>query len=142
MATVHDVAAYIVKKLGTVSCLKLQKLAYYAQAWSLVWDDRPLFRARIEAWANGPVVPELYRHHRGAFQVTSWPLGNPGNLNEDERGTVDAVIKFYGGRSPQWLSDLTHMESPWIKARKGQRPNEAGSNEITLATMAEYYGNL
>ena len=74
--------------------------------------------------------------------MTSWPLGNPGNLNEDERGTVDAVIKFYGGRSPQWLSDLTHMESPWIKARKGQRPNEAGSNEITLATMAEYYGNL
>lgn len=23
--------------------MKLQKLCYYAQAWSLVWDDAPLF---------------------------------------------------------------------------------------------------
>ena len=31
---------------------KLQKLVYYCQAWSLVWDEEPLFEARIEAWAN------------------------------------------------------------------------------------------
>jgi uncharacterized phage-associated protein len=142
MATVHDVAAYIVKKLGVLSCLKLQKLVYYAQAWSLAWDDRPIFRARIEAWANGPVVPELYRHHRGAFQVTDWPLGNPGNLNQDERETVNAVIKFYGERSPQWLSDLTHMEAPWIKARKGIGHGEFGNNEITLKSMADYYTSI
>jgi uncharacterized phage-associated protein len=142
MATVHDVAAHIVRRLGPLSAMKLQKLVYYAQAWSLVWDDRPLFRARIEAWANGPVAPELYRHHRGAFQVAAWPFGDAGNLNAGERGTVNGIINFYGNRSPQWLSDLTHMESPWIRARKGLGPNEAGTNEITLASMAEYYGSL
>jgi len=26
----------------------------------LVWDEKPLFRAQIEAWANGPVVRSLY----------------------------------------------------------------------------------
>lgn len=142
MAKVHDVAAYIVKKLGSLSAMKLQKLVYYAQAWSLVWEDRPLFRARIEAWANGPVTPELYRHHRGTFQVAAWPLGNPENLAEKERTTVDAIVKFYGDRSPQWLSDLTHMETPWIEARRGLGPSEVGTNEITLASMAEYYGSL
>lgn len=142
MATVHDVAAYIVRRLGPVSCLKLQKLVYYAQAWSLVWDDRPLFRARIEAWANGPVVPELYRHHRGEFQVREWPLGNADNLNPDERGTVNGVVRFYGHRSPQWLSDLTHMEAPWIKARRGLSPTELGNNEITLKSMADYYTSI
>jgi uncharacterized phage-associated protein len=142
MATVHDVAAYIIKKLGPISAIKLQKLVYYAQAWSLVWEERPIFRARIEAWANGPVVPELYRHHRGSFQVANWPLGDPNNLVADDQSTINAVIKFYGHKSPQWLSDLTHMEAPWIRARKGTASGEVCNQEITLASMAEYYSSL
>ena len=43
MASVFDVAKYILHKLGTVTTWKLQKLVYYCQAWSLVWDDEPLF---------------------------------------------------------------------------------------------------
>ena len=33
--SVHDVAAYILKKQGEMSAMKLQKLVYYSQAWSL-----------------------------------------------------------------------------------------------------------
>ncbi|HMD71611.1 MAG TPA: type II toxin-antitoxin system antitoxin SocA domain-containing protein [Bryobacteraceae bacterium] len=142
MATVHDVAAYIIKKIGPLSAMKLQKLAYYSQAWSLVWNDRQLFRARIEAWANGPVTPELYRYHRGTFRISEWPHGDAGKLNLEERRTVDRVIKFYGSRSSQWLSDLTHMETPWIMARRGLAPAESGTQEITLSSMSEYYGGL
>ena len=36
MASVFDVAAYILKKTGPSSIMKLHKLTYYAQAWSLV----------------------------------------------------------------------------------------------------------
>ncbi|MCH7691617.1 MAG: DUF4065 domain-containing protein, partial [candidate division Zixibacteria bacterium] len=54
--SVFDVAKYILSKLGGVSAMKLHKLLYYAQAWSLVWDERPLFQERIEAWVSGPVV--------------------------------------------------------------------------------------
>ncbi len=50
MATCFDVAKYILTKMGKLSTVKLQKLVYYAQAWSLVWDDEPLFNERIEAW--------------------------------------------------------------------------------------------
>ena len=49
--------------------MKLQKLVYYCQAWSLVWDDMPLFESRIEAWANGPVVLDLYYRHRGQYWI-------------------------------------------------------------------------
>ena len=66
-AGVLDVAAYILMKRGRLSAWKLQKLCYYAQAWSLVWDDECLFTERIEAWANGPVVPFLYKQHRRTF---------------------------------------------------------------------------
>ena len=72
MITVHDVAAYILNKTGEITAMKLQKLVYYSQVWSLVWDEQPLFEARIEAWANGPVIPELYNEHRGQFLVNSW----------------------------------------------------------------------
>ena len=35
---VFDVAAYILEKIGSMTTMKLQKLVYYSQAWSLVWD--------------------------------------------------------------------------------------------------------
>jgi uncharacterized phage-associated protein len=144
MATVHDVAAYILNKMGSMSAMKLQKLVYYCQAWSLVWEDKPLFKARIEAWANGPVVPSLYQIHRGAFKVAAWPQGDSSvfDSNEEERSTIDAVINFYGDKSSQWLSDLTHGEDPWKNARRGLPPGAPCKNEITTAAMAEYYGSL
>src|SRR5215208_5165628 len=108
MATAHDVAAYILQKMGEMTAMKLQKLVYYSQAWSLVWDERPLFRDRIEAWANGPVVPALYQHHRGRFQVRKWSQGDPDALSREAQETIDAVLDFYGNKSSQWLSDLTH----------------------------------
>ena len=42
MGSVFDTAKYILEKCGTMSTMKLQKLCYYSQAWSLVWDDAPL----------------------------------------------------------------------------------------------------
>jgi uncharacterized phage-associated protein len=143
MATALDVAAYILAKAGPMTAMKLQKLVYYSQAWSLVWDDAPLFRDDIEAWANGPVVPTLYRKHRGAFKVSSGDIvGDKTALTKTQRETVDAVLKHYGGRTSQWLSDLTHAERPWKEARHGLRPGQLGDREITHAAMAEYYGSL
>jgi uncharacterized phage-associated protein len=141
MATAHDVAAYILDKRGAMSAMKLQKLVYYSQAWSLIWEDAPLFPERIEAWANGPVVCDLYERHRGHFKLHSWN-GNPNALTEEQRETVDAVLDFYGDKNAQWLSDLTHQEEPWIKARRGIPNGERGNNEITLESMAEYYSSL
>ena len=141
MATVHDVAAYILDEHGQMTAMKLQKLIYYCQAWSLVWDERPLFSEKVEAWANGPVVRELYDCHRGLFKVHRWD-GDPEKLTADEKETIDAVLNFYGKKSSQWLSDLTHQEEPWLNARRGLPPLARGYNEITPAAMAEYYGSL
>ncbi len=144
MVNVLDVAAYILKKRGSMTAMKLQKLVYYSQAWSLVWDEAPLFQEPVEAWANGPVVRRLFTSHRGQFRVDQMPGGNPDALDEDQRETVDAVLDYYGDRSSQWLSDLTHMESPWRAAREqvGLSDGDRGHVEISHAAMAEYYGGL
>lgn len=142
MVSCNDVATYILQKLGPMTAMKLQKLVYYSQAWSLVWDEKPLFQESIEAWANGPVAPALYRLHKGEYMLNDWPYGDSSKLNDEQRETIDAVLNFYGKKDSQWLSDLTHQEDPWITAREGLRPGERGNTEISWAAMAEYYSSL
>jgi uncharacterized phage-associated protein len=142
MAKVHDVAAYIISKLRPLDAMKLQKLLYYAQAWSLVWDDRPLFNSRIEAWANGPVVREVFKTYQGQYKIDVPKAGNPVLLSGTEKQTVDAILKFYGKRTGFFLSQLTHRERPWMRARVGIAPGEGSNREITLAEMRDYYGSL
>ena len=141
MASVFDVAKYILKESGEMSAMKLQKLVYYSQAWSLVWDDEPLFAESIEAWANGPVCPALYEKHKGFFKVAVIP-GLITQIKPAQRETIDAVLKKYGNKSAFYLSALTHSEAPWKNAREGMAPGERGNNTITKAAMAEYYGSL
>jgi uncharacterized phage-associated protein len=143
MPTVCDVAAYILKKRGPMTAMKLQKLVYYSQAWSLVWDSQPIFSEPIKAWANGPVVPALYGVHKGKFNVLPGEIdGDPECLSPESTQTVDAVLAYYGDRTPHYLSQLTHQESPWKNAREGLEPGERGEKEITHAEMAEYYAGL
>lgn len=143
MATVFDAAAYVLAAKGPMSAMKLQKLVYYSQAWSLVWTERPLFQERIEAWANGPVAPELYARHRGAFIVSDGDIpGDPSALSVEERDTINVILEFYGEKPAQWLSELSHNEAPWKEAREDLPDGVRGNREITLASMAEYYGSL
>lgn len=142
--SVFDVASYILYTLGTCSIMKLHKLLYYCQAWSLVWDETPLFTEQIEAWANGPVVRELFNYHRGMFSLSfsDFSIGNYSKLTDFEKETIDSVLMFYGDKSPQWLIDQTHSELPWIKARKGLAPMERGCRVISLTDMQLYYSSL
>lgn len=140
--TVHDLAAYILGRTGAVSAMKLQKLVYYSQAWSLVWDDRPLFDDKIQAWRGGPVVPALFRKHKGIFMVSEWPEGDASKLDDRAKTTVNKVVKFYGKLDASQLSALTHREKPWVAARQGLGDDDASGREITLESMLEFYSSL
>lgn len=143
MANIFDVAKYILEQQGDMSTMKLQKLCYYAQAWALVWDDRPLFNEEFEAWANGPVCRELFFKTKGQYSVSAEDeTGGEGNLTDNERDTIDHVLEHYGKHNAQWLSQLTHMEDPWNEARDGVAPGVGCDQVITKESMAMYYGGL
>jgi uncharacterized phage-associated protein len=143
MASANDVAAYILKQQGSpMTTWKLQKLVYYSQAWSLVWDEGPLFDEPIEAWANGPVVRALYDQHKGEYSRATWPTGKVSNLSPKQKTSINAVLRFYGKKTGQWLSDLTHMEDPWRNARGDLPPNRRSNRRITHGAMADYYSQL
>lgn len=141
MALAINVAEYILKTYGAMSAWKLQKLVYYSQAWHLVWNDAKLFEERIEAWANGPVVKDLYVQHRGEFTVTTVG-GNSDVISPAEKNTIDSIYKHYGKQTAAYLSQLTHLEQPWIIAREGVPDGVRSKNEITAASMHEYYASL
>ena len=141
---VNNVARYILeRKGGHMSTMKLQKLVYYTQAWSLVWDEKPLFDSRIEAWANGPIIPDLYDQHRGLFTATidTFPEDSE-KLTEDEKETIDVVLGAYGHLNGQQLSDLSHSERPWREARKGVEDGASSTNEVSKEVMQEFYSAM
>lgn len=142
MITVHDVASYILQKQGKMSTMKLQKLVYYCQVWSLVWDEKPLFKEEIQAWANGPVIPKLYKAYKKQFQVSKSKYGNSKKLKKYQIETINAVLKTYGSKPAYWLSNLTHKEKPWRNARKHIASGERGSTPININDIYTYYANF
>lgn len=144
MATILDVAKYILNRTGQITTMKLQKLAYYCQAWSLGWDGVPLFDEDFQAWANGPVCPELFDKHRGRFIVDASLLKNipDHNFSPSEIETMDSVLDYYGDKDSQWLSELTHKEAPWKEARSGIPSGAPSSRIVSKDSMQQYYGGL
>jgi uncharacterized phage-associated protein len=147
MVNVLDVAKYILEQCGELTTMKLQKLCYYSQAWSLAWNEVPLFEEDFQAWANGPVCPNLFNFHRNKFSMNStefpeWYIAN--NLNDSQKETVDEVLKFYGSKTAHWLSELTHQELPWKDARIRAKamPGEPSDEVITKQSMLDYYSGL
>ncbi|MDR0944630.1 MAG: DUF4065 domain-containing protein [Bifidobacteriaceae bacterium] len=142
MAQVFDVAAYILAAAGPMTTMKLQKLCYYAQGWSLAWDEVPLFPEPIGAWASGPVVPALHDKHRGRFNLEPGDIaGDPEALTAEQRDTVDAVLEAYGGLTGHQLSLKTHEEIPWLRAHDRQ---DTGGADITVSLddMQEFFSGL
>lgn len=144
MANVYNVAKYILQKYGRMTTMKLEKIVYYCQAWSLVWDELPLFQEDFQAWANGPVCPELFQRHKGLFiadeslfqDIPDYPF-TPAQLE-----TIQSVLSYYGDKDPQWLSELTHKEAPWKEARAGIAAGTPCENIISKESMQQYYGGL
>ena len=141
MSCVYDVANYILQKRGEMTTLKLQKLAFYCQAYSLAWDGEPLFDEEFQAWANGPVCPELFQSHKGRFRVCEDAYaGYNAVFSEDAIETMNAIIDAYGEKTANWLKDMTHDELPWQEARRGCAPGEPSATIITKESMQAYYG--
>lgn len=148
--TVCDVSKYILQHFSSngedsITSWKLQKLVYYCQAWSLVWYKKPIFPDQIQAWANGPVCPNLYQVHKGKFRLGPEDImGNPDNLTDEQKVTVDSILEFYGNKTGRDLSYLTHIEGPWsyVRDRAGLQPGDRGNAVIEFNDMAQFYGSL
>lgn len=108
------------------SPMKLQKLCYYAQAYSLAQGGE-LFPEDFQAWQHGPVVPELYAKYRD-YQWRAIDAEFPANADAVP-SIVGEVVAAYGRLDGAALSNITHREAPWINAR-GNIPESDGSRAV------------
>ncbi len=131
MANVLDVAKYILLNEDGISTFKLQKLVYYAQAWSVTLNQEPLFPEKVLAWENGPVVKELFLQHKKFFTIhfDDLEFGDADNLTVTQKNLVDRVLAYYGNMKTDELVALTHKEDPWKHA----------DEEISIPAMIRYY---
>lgn len=105
----HDVARDLRRRLPRAGIVKIHKLLYYCQGWHLAWTGTPLFGEDVEAWANGPVVADLWHDEDKSRE------GPPAtHLPEDALGTIGYVVSRYGRLSGKELIRLTHGERPWL----------------------------
>lgn len=145
MASILDVAEYILEKKGYVSTMKLQKLAFYSNALSLVETHRPLFPETFQAWVNGPVSLELYRRHRGRLIIGSGSIApNPKivqPLSAHERSFVDRTLHVLGDYEGDQLSGLSHGEAPWSDARQGCGDSDRCSVVISNEAIEGFYAS-
>lgn len=145
--TIFDAAYYILNEVGWTTFMNLQRLCYYAQAWSLAWDNVTLFEEEFEAWASGPVCPELYNifdlpkdFNVNADKLKHYISGYC--FSKDEKETLDAIIKDYGDKESHWLSELVRQEDPWRKTRGGLPIKEPSHAIISKKMMLDYYYRL
>jgi uncharacterized phage-associated protein len=150
MAKSIDIARHLVLLAASedepeyLSPLRLHKLLYYVQAWSLTNRDRPMFPEKIEAWAHGPIVVDLFQTFAKYGDKPIPPedfLDEEIDLDDEERDFVASVWESFKVYSANSLRKMTHQEAPWLDARKGLGPADRCSNEITHEAMRAYFAS-
>ncbi|MBD2579043.1 type II toxin-antitoxin system antitoxin SocA domain-containing protein [Oscillatoria sp. FACHB-1406] len=116
--------------------MKVQKLLYYAQSLHLALYDEPLFNEEIQAWRYGPVCPPAYKFYRD-FEGNQLPIPTAigEQLPKESQELLEEVWEYFGGYHAYLLSDMTHLEFPWKKARKGLAPDAGSTEPILLEDM-------
>lgn len=122
--------------------LKLQKLLYYAQAWSLALRDKELFDEDFKAWVHGPVLLSQYHRFKnnGWYAITDC-VGRPA-LDESEVKHLDEIVDVFGPETAVALELMTHREKPWLDARGDLAPHEPSTSVITKQSMREFYKSI
>lgn len=134
------------KEKKPITNKKLQKLLYYAQAWSLVLrNDKKLFNDKIEAWLHGPAIPEVYHQYKSfSFHPIKVDLDLEliKSIHRSTGKFLNSVWNVYGKLDASYLEVLSHKEDPWQIARSGVGEFNPSDNEITLKSMKDYYSKM
>lgn len=137
MVKIVDVAAYVVKKYKEVTGevideMKLHKLLYFIQRESFALTGAQAFAGDFEGWRFGPVSRDIRSNYFNGEILCQT------NEVPDEVAYISNNIIFEYGSLASWkLSELSHKELSWRRAREGLAPGENGSRELKLSDIRE-----
>ena len=121
--------------------LKINKMLYYAQGWSLVKLGRPMFEDEIQAWDYGPVIPNVYHVFKCCGKSTIMApqdIFDESRLSTEELELLIAVYTAYGRYTGWALKEMTHEKGgPWDKVYQRGK-----NNKIDNISIKKYFENL
>ncbi|MFQ7614497.1 MAG: Panacea domain-containing protein [Roseburia faecis] len=99
-----------------------------------------------EAWKFGPVFPSVYEKYR-EFGKQGIKLNLSKDyiselLSKEEKTVTDFVMNIFGIYNAWFLKDLTHLEEPWIVARKGLAEDDASRNQMDEEIISNYFAKM
>jgi len=140
-----DIANWFIAKCAEsgdfITHLKVQKLLYYAEAWTQTLIGKELFPEQIQAWAHGPVVPEVFQE----FKKHGWnPLPAPEDqkipvVSAEAEDILVQVFDAYADLPAKTLEDMTHKDAPWVKARGSLSPEERCEVIMQKSEICEFF---
>lgn len=140
--SIFEIANWFLAK-ESMTPKKLQKLTYYAEAWSHALLNRSIVDdTHFEAWAHGPVSSELYNEYRDYGWNDIPKIDNSPSINDEKViDLLESVWETYGDMSANALEAQTHSEDPWRKARMigGAEEGDRCNQIISSNDMREYY---
>lgn len=142
MYKAREIANFYIQLLNSIpdnsiDNLKLNKILYYAQGWSLVKNGTPLFEDDIQAWDYGPVIQEVYHTYKccgkGPIEEADTPF-DESRLSSEELELLLSVYMNYGKYTGWALKDMTHAKgSPWSQVY------EKGMNRVIPLEIIKVY---
>ena len=128
---INRVINYILNRCEDITSLALQKSLYYVQGFYYAFNNEFLFEEDCQAWAHGPVYPEVYfkyKHYK-FDPIESENVVSDTVFTSSELIIIENVIKYFCCYSGKVLEKFTHSEYPWLETR-GEIPELELSTEI------------
>ena len=126
----------------SLSPAQAMKLLYYVQAIALAEDGHPQFDGTFEAWTHGPVEPEVWRFMSEHPDWRRLLMAEAPQLPEDAWERLREVYRVFGGLNAWELSQATHAERPWARARNGTRWDSQSHQPITETAIRDFYAEI
>ena len=142
MDSIIDAAAYVIMKYREIAGerldeMKLHKLLYFTQRETLAILGKPAFPEPFEGWKYGPVSRAVRNSYcEGEILVPTK------EISDELKYIINNVIYEYGALESWKLSELSHRDVSWRRARQGLKREENGSRELRLDDIREDAGKI
>jgi uncharacterized phage-associated protein len=136
--SVFDVAKYIIeheaKLRRPLKGVKLQKLLYYAQVYSVLLRREKLFDATFFAWNHGPAIAIVEGQHQYHTIPETFP-GNAAGVTEGEE-VLRLMLSRLGPLTVENVIDSSHAELPWkVASEQAKQLGMVGANRSWKTEM-------
>ncbi len=132
---IYVITNYIIDKVNNLTTLSLQKLLYFINGFSTIFNDNNIFSDNCYAWENGPVYKTIYNCYSSyKYPVKSNKLFNYNTiLTNLEINIIDKVIEYYSIYDDDTLVEMTHITEPWNNAYNNN------SSNININDIKKYF---